>query len=229
MWEPLADELARRGISSYGLDYPGFGSTPPWPDVEPSIDAIGDAAAETLGRLGVSSAYWVGCSMGGYVALSIAERHPGVVAGLGLVDTRSGADDDDRRRARIADAAKTERLESLEDPEARAAPLIGVDGDERAGIVGSVARIIASAAPASVAWSQRAMAGRPDRTPVLRSLDRPAVVVWGERDTLSGVDEATTMAEAIGVQVVRVPRAGHLSPLEDPSAVADALAALYAG
>jgi pimeloyl-ACP methyl ester carboxylesterase len=229
MWLPLAEELVRRGVVSYGLDCPGFGSTPPWPDVEPSIDAIADAAVEAMARLGVSSAHWVGCSMGGYVALAIAERHPDVVAGLGLVDTRSGADDDDRRRARQANAEETERLERLKDPRGWAEPLVGLEGGERAGVVDTVAALVASAAPTAVAWGQRAMAARPDRTFALRGLGRPAVVVWGEGDTVSGLDEAEAMAEVLGVPVIRIARAGHLSPLEAPSAVAEALIQIYAG
>ncbi len=229
MWVPLADELRRRGIPSYGLDYPGFGSTPSWPLVEPSIEAIGDAAVEAVRRLGVTSAHWIGCSMGGYVALAIAERHPGAVAGLGLVDTRSGADDDNRRRARYANAEETERLDRLRDPRGWVDPLVGIQGKPRDGIMDAVAAMVASADPSAVAWAQRAMAARPDRTSVLRSLDRPAVVVWGERDTVSGLDEAEAMAKALGVQVARIPRVGHLSPVEAPATVADALIRLYSG
>jgi len=229
MWGPVADELGRRGIVSLGFDYPGFGATPPWPDDPPSIDAIGDAAVEAMARQGLSSAYWVGCSMGGYVALSICERHPDAVAGLGLVDTRSGADDEDRRRARHENADETERLERLANPREWAEPLIGVQGEERSGIVDMVAGMVASAAPSAVAWAQRAMAARPDRTSVLRRLGRPAVIVWGERDTVSGLDEAEVMGEALGIPVVRIPRAGHLSPVEAPSAVADVLVRLYSG
>ena len=40
----------------------------------------------------------------------------------------------------------------------------------------------AAVTPAGVAWAQRAMAARPDRTEVLRGLSVPAVVVYGVED-----------------------------------------------
>lgn len=229
MWMPLVGELVQRGVVPYAFDAPGFGATAAWPDVEPSIEAVADAAVAASDDLGVASAHWIGCSMGGYVALAIAERHPRVVAGLGLVDTRSGADDQEKRQARLEKAEETERLERLIDPKSWAEPLIGTEGQERADLVDFVADMVASAPPAAVSWGLRAMASRPDRTEVLGGFDRPAVIVWGERDTVSGLDEAERMAKALGVQVARVPGVGHLSPLEAPSAVADALANLYLG
>lgn len=227
MWIPLKDELARRGVVAHGFDYPGFGVTPLWDDAEPSIEAIADAAVVTLrDGIGVAVAHWVGCSMGGYVALAIAERHPDAVAGLGLVDTRSTADDETKRQGRLRSAAETEGLDRLPDPRGSAEALIGLEGKARGPVVEVAERIIGSAKPAAVAWGQRAMAARPDRTGALSGFDRPAVVVWGERDTMSDLGEAETMAAALGIPVTRIPGAGHLSPLEAPSALADALAPL---
>src|SRR5690606_15302720 len=72
----------------------------------PSVTAMADAVATTLRSHGVERALVAGLSMGGYVALALSERHPDLVAGLGLVDTRSTADTDEARanRLRIADA-----------------------------------------------------------------------------------------------------------------------------
>ena len=49
--------------------------------------------------------------MGGYVALALLERHPDLVAGLALVDTKSTADAPEARanRLRIADEAERDR------------------------------------------------------------------------------------------------------------------------
>ena len=54
-----------------------------------------------LDAAGIDRAIIGGVSMGGYVALALLRGHPERVAGLVLVDTRSGADDDaalERRR-----------------------------------------------------------------------------------------------------------------------------------
>ena len=220
MWEPLADVLEGRGVTCHGFDYPGFGTTPIWPGVEPSIDAIADAAVETLRNgIGAGAAHWVGCSMGGYVALAIAERWPDAVASLGLVDTRSSADDGVKRRARLAAALDIEGKASFPDPRGQAEALVGLSGDARERVVAAATAIIADAKPAAVAWGQRAMAARPDRTSVLARLSRPAVVVWGDADRMASRSEADAMAGAALRPTVVVPGAGHLSPLENPIAL----------
>ncbi len=85
---------------------PGPGREPAR-DEPPSIEAAADATADALAAAGITRAVVAGLSMGGYVALAFAERRPELVAGLGLVDTKSTADSDDARanRLRIADEA----------------------------------------------------------------------------------------------------------------------------
>ena len=73
------------------------------------------------------------------------------------------------------------------------------------------------------------MAARPDRTEVLRAFAGPVVVVVGEQDTVTPAASAEHMAAAApGAHLVVVPRSGHLTAIEDPAAVAAALAGLLA-
>ena len=73
------------------------------------------------------------------------------------------------------------------------------------------------------------MAARPDRTDVLRAFDGPVVVVVGDEDTVTPVAAAEHMVEAAPhARLVVVPRAGHLTAIEDPAAVATALGVLLA-
>ncbi|WNB84944.1 alpha/beta hydrolase [Cellulomonas sp. ATA003] len=88
---------------------------------------------------------------------------------------------------------------------------------------------IADATPDGVAWAQRAMAARPDRTAVLVGFTGPAVVVVGEQDEVTPVPTARHMAAALGdAEVVVVPGAGHMTSIEAPAAVAAALSRLLA-
>ncbi len=226
MWEPLMVELSALGIVAYGFDSPGFGVTPLWAET-PSIDAIADAAVLTLkDGIGAGAAHWVGCSMGGYVALAIADRHPDAVAGMGLVDTRSTPDDEARRSARLQAAAEIDGSGAIPNSREMAEDLIGIEGQRRRVLIEKVTAMISDQSPSAVAWGQRAMATRPDRTRVLRGFQRPAVVVRGEKDFLTDPAETEAMAEALGIEVTQVPGVGHLSPLEAPSSVADTLALL---
>lgn len=77
-----------------------------------------------------------------------------------------------------------------------------------------------------IAWGQRAMAARPDRTEVLREADAPVVVVLGELDSVVRRTEGAAMAEAAGVEPVVLEGVGHLAAVEAPAQTADALAPL---
>jgi pimeloyl-ACP methyl ester carboxylesterase len=78
-----------------------------------------------------------------------------------------------------------------------------------------------------VAWSQRAMAERPDSGDTLSALCVPVAVVVGEEDAVTGVEEARSMQLLLRDAVLTVvPGAGHLAPLERPEEVARALIAL---
>src|SRR5262245_41530830 len=72
------------------FDFPGAGESPL--SGAPSIADLADDAVALLDGLGMPMATVCGLSMGGYVALAMAERHPARLAGLILADTRAGAD-----------------------------------------------------------------------------------------------------------------------------------------
>lgn len=97
-------------------------------------------------------------------------------------------------------------------------------------VAAEVAAWIEQQEPAGIAWSQRAMAARPDRTEVLRAFDGPVVVVVGDEDTVTPVEAAEHLVgTAAHGRLVVVPQAGHLSSVEQPDVVAEALAELAQG
>ena len=72
------------------------------------------------------------------------------------------------------------------------------------------------------------MAARPDRVTALEDLRVPALVLRGAEDASAPQAAANAMAEALAdVEVVVVPRAGHLSAVEAPAEVAAALRGLH--
>ncbi len=230
-WEPLIAVLAEAHPDLGDIitfDVPGIGDMP-LVDEEPTLELIADGAVAAMREVtGHDAAIWIGCSMGGYIAMAIAERDADAVAGLGLLGTRSTADDDAGVAKRLSVASDLEGKPGASDPHGMAEGLVGTQGSERAALVDYVAENIARHAGDGIAWGQRAMAVRPDRTEVLRGLDVPAVVIRGERDAVVSREDALTMASALGVELVELAGVGHLSALEDPAAVARALAPLFA-
>lgn len=225
-WEPLIDALPEAPGDIITFDVPGIGDMP-LPDEEPSLELIADAAVLAMREVtGRDSAVWVGCSMGGYIAMAVAERHPAAVAGIGLLGTKASADTDDARATRLALAASVEHAAGHPDPRGVAEGLVGTQGDAREALVGAVEANVARHAGEGIAWGQRAMAARPDRTEVLRGLDVPSFVARGERDGFVSEDDAAAMADALGVTVETLAGVGHLCAWEDPERVAVLVAGL---
>ena len=71
---------------------------------------------------------------------------------------------------------------------------------------------------------QRAIMTRPDRRPQLASIRCPTLVLVGDGDELTPPMLSEEIAAGIaGARLVRVPDCGHLSTLERPQAVNEAL------
>ena len=82
-----------------------------------------------------------------------------------------------------------------------------------------VRAIIESNDRTGIAAALRAMAARPDSTPLLATIDVPTLVLVGAEDALTPPSEAEAIFNAIpGCRVAVLPGAGHLSNLEAPEA-----------
>ncbi|MFJ8626696.1 alpha/beta fold hydrolase [Kitasatospora sp. NPDC093550] len=228
MWSSQLDALP--GLTGDGArvlapDQRGFGGTELGSD-EPSLDAVADDLALLLDAAGIERAVVGGLSMGGYVALAFARRHPGRLSGLLLANTLATADTDDVRanRERIAAAVTARDSVRLLLEERLAAKLLGPDSQH---LVERVESMIAAAPPATVAWTQRAMAARPDALDVLAGLRVPVAVVAGAQDAVMAPEAAELMVRARpDAELTVLPGVGHLSALEAPEVFDTAVRAL---
>ncbi|MBV2151945.1 alpha/beta fold hydrolase [Kitasatospora sp. SUK 42] len=208
-------------------DQRGFGGTELGAD-EPSLDLVADDLVLLLDAAGVDRAVVGGLSMGGYVALAFARRHPDRLAGLLLANTRATADTDAVRanRERIAAAVTARGSVRLLLDEEVAAGQLGPDSQH---LVERVQAMVAAAPPAAVAWAQRAMAARPDSLDTLAGLRVPVAVVAGAEDALVAPAEAELMARTHpDAELTLIPGVGHLSALESPGAFDAAVRRLLA-
>jgi len=229
-WEGLIAALVAAGSVAGDIitfDFPGMGEMP-MTEEDPSLELIADAAVVAMREAtGRRAAIWVGCSMGGYIALAVAEREPTAVAGLGLICTRSTADDasEAQRRRDLADSLDGVAAH----PAARkvAEGLVGTQGPSREALVAQIEANVARASGDAIAWGQRAMADRPDRTEVLRTVDARAVVIIGEYDAIVPRADAELMADVLNIEPVVLAGVGHLAAFEDPIGTARALAPLF--
>jgi pimeloyl-ACP methyl ester carboxylesterase len=74
--------------------------------------------------------------------------------------------------------------------------------------------------PKGVAAASLGMTLRPDMTPLLGEIAVAALLVVGQHDAISTVDEMRSIAAAMPcARLVQISNAGHMSPMENPAEV----------
>jgi 3-oxoadipate enol-lactonase len=157
------------------------------------------------------------------------KRRPASVRALALVDTRAAADDALTRgnRNETIEAVRKNGVRPV--VEAMPAKLLSPESLGRPDLLERVQRMIARQKPETVEADLAAMRERPDSTAFLAEITLPTLVVVGEQDALTPPADSESMARAIpGARIVRIPGAGHLTPMERPKAVAEALSEFFA-
>jgi 3-oxoadipate enol-lactonase len=216
MWDPQAAALAD-AHQVIRFDDRGFGGSPPG-DGLLTMERIADDAAGILDRLGVPSAAVCGLSMGGYAAFALVRRHPERIRALVLADTRAGADSPETKATRAAQAEKVRREGARAVADAVLPKLLGATSHrERPELIARVRQIIEANPPRGITDALAGLAARADSTPTLREIRVPTLVVVGEEDPITPVSEAEALQRGIaGSRMAVIPRAGHLSSLENP-------------
>ncbi|MEM8873021.1 MAG: alpha/beta hydrolase [Planctomycetota bacterium] len=223
VWAPVAERLGDEA-RVINVDLPGFGEAKPAKPCQ--IDSLAGALHEVLSELSALPVVLAGLSMGGYVALAYAAAFGDSLAGLALVDTRAAADDHEKRvgRDRMIQLVQREGTEAITN--AMFDDMLAHPHDNTPA-VHDLRNIMNHCPPHTIERALRAMKLREDRTDLLPTLDLPAVVIVGEHDRITPVDEAERMSAALPHGKLKViPDAGHMAPLEQPDAVAEALRTL---
>ncbi len=169
----------------------------------------------------VGRAPLVGVSIGGYVLFEFWRRHRGRVAALGLCNTKAPADSAEAGAGRLQ--AADDVLERGTEPffENMIPRLLGKSTrGTRPDLVEGALRMMRKMLPEDVAQVQRGMAERPDSVNTLKAINVPTLLVTGEEDILTGLNEAVLMRQHIsGSQLRVISKAGHYSPWEQPEEV----------
>jgi YbgC/YbaW family acyl-CoA thioester hydrolase len=206
-------------------DLRGLGATVA-PDDEYSIAAYADDLIGLLDRLRVSRAMVAGLSMGGYIALDLVRRYRDRVAGLILCDTRADADGPEGRASRDAMIALAKEQGVAAVAERMLPRVLGRATQlTQPHLVEQVRAMMTRAPVDGVVGALRAMKERADSTPLLPSITVPTLVVVGQEDEMTPPAVAKAMTDAIpSAAMTVIAGAGHLSPLEAPTAVSRVLA-----
>ncbi|MCO5971226.1 alpha/beta fold hydrolase [Actinoallomurus soli] len=218
MWRAHLPLLAKAGVRAIALDLPGHGdaATAQRDEVAPWADVL-----DTLDHLGIDRFVLAGNSLGALVALQIAVTEPRRVQGLVLIGYRPH---DQPPSSRLRTAWDRERT-ALEADDLEAAVRAGVESWTSAKAPDEVrahaAAMLRRQLTAHLAYGEPRPAADPlsKEANALRALTVPALVGVGELDMPDFFEGGKGLSDELGAgEVVVIPNAGHLAPLERPEA-----------
>jgi pimeloyl-ACP methyl ester carboxylesterase len=165
-----------------------------------------------------------GLSMGGYIAFEILRQAAARVAKLALLDTGAGAEVPKRTAQRKPLIALAQQGRFAEITEDQFPLLVHRSRHGDTALKAQVRAMNQETGPEAYCRQQHAIMGRPDSRPGFAAISCPTLVLVGDEDQLTPPALAHEMAGGIpGAQLVVIPECGHLSTMERPQAVTQAL------
>lgn len=225
MWSDVSHRLAAR-FRVLRPDLPSRRDTPhpPQPSMKEYAGWIAAVIDGAGGRAGVA-----GFSMGGYVLFELLRSRPETVAAAAFVDTQASADDAAGKQARNSAIFTAREMGPSAVSDRMVPKLLSAGGRGRAELVARVRAIVRRQNPNSIENDLLAMRDRTDSSATLASIGVPTLVVVGAEDAITPPAKAEAIAKGVpGADLVAIPGAGHLAPMEKPDEVADALSAFFA-
>ena len=188
-------------------------------------ETIADLATEILNHAPPKFAL-AGLSMGGIVAMEIIAQAPDRVDRIALLDTNPRAELPAAKTAREPQIEKVLSGKLHEVMRDEMKPNYLYDGPNRQDILDLCMNMSESLGAGVFVRQSRALQTRLDQQEMLKRMHVPALVLCGEDDKPCPVERHELMHSLIpNSTLVIVEKAGHLSTLEQPKAVTNALIA----
>jgi pimeloyl-ACP methyl ester carboxylesterase len=223
VWALQSRYFAHHGFNALALDLPGHGrSAGP---ALPSVQAIADWIARTLGALEVGTATLVGHSLGALASLAAAASFPARVSKLALIGPAVPMAVSDV----LLDAAKADDHVAYEliNGWSHSVPRqIGGNRVPGMWMTGAALRLMERTPPGVLYADLFACNAWADGLEAAANVRCPTLMILGERDLMAPAKNAAALREALSdVRVVTLAGAGHAMMAEQPDAVLDALRA----
>jgi pimeloyl-ACP methyl ester carboxylesterase len=235
MWAPQIEALAGR----YRVIVPdlwGHGTSAALPPGTATMRDLARQHLTLLDRLNVDRCSIIGLSVGGMWGAELALMAPERVAGLVLMDTSLAAEPEQARDGYFAMLDAVGAYGAVPEPVLDAVVPLFFSPTVRTrhpGLPDAFRDTLRGWSPErlrdSVAPLGRIIFGRGDLLPELAGLSVPSLVMTGVDDLAQPVARGQAIAERIGCPFVAIPEAGHISSLEAPDFVNQALLGFLSG
>ncbi len=214
MWDTIT-KLFRETHQIIRIDLLGHGQTGCLGYVH-TMDDMAEAVLAVLTKEKISKAHVVGHSMGGYVALAMAETKPDIFNGLCLMNSTFDADNNARKemRRRAINMAKTNysalvkmSFSNLFAPQSRIAHKVAFEAALKLAQKTTVQGYIAA---------QEGMMLRPCRFDILKHLKCHKLIITGKKDSLINSETLVSKLQYTHIDHVEFSM-GHMSHIENIS------------
>jgi len=225
MWMHQVPELSKR-YRLINIDQRGHGKSVPATGPYELRDMVEDAFA-VLDHLEIERAVWAGLSMGGMIAMHAAIAAPDRVSALVLLDTHAGAETRYKKLKYRAMSLGTKAVGISPFFPAVIPLLFGrTTRAENPALIEEWKSKIASIHVPSVTRAVGVLVRRPSIVGELANVQVRSMVIVGEEDASLPVPISQEIADALpNASLVVIPEAGHLSALEKPEEVTEAMLA----
>ncbi|MEJ7799817.1 MAG: alpha/beta hydrolase [Ilumatobacter sp.] len=223
VWQLQTRYLAHRGFRAVAVDLPGHGRS--MGEAIGSVAEMADWVVRFAERAGFESVHLVGHSMGTFIALELASRHPELVRSVTLCGTSTGM------------PVHPELLAAADNDLPRAAALMAAWGHAKPAHVGhnptpglwmtgGARALVEQSRPGVLAADFRACMSYDGAEAAAAAVSCPATVVIGHGDKMTPAKGGRAIAAAIPtVDVVELADTGHQMMTEDPRGVKQAILA----
>jgi pimeloyl-ACP methyl ester carboxylesterase len=212
---PFAERLAAaRPARVIAPTHPGFAGTPR-PESITTVRGLAELYTSLLEQLDLSDVTVVGNSIGGWIAAEMALVEPSRAAAFVIVDG-VGIEVPGQPIADFFSLTPRQVAElSYHDPDRYGIDPTKLPPEALQAMAGNRATL---AVYAGAAMSDATLAGRLD------SVQKPALVLWGDSDRIATVDYGKALARAIpGAEFQVLADTGHLPQIESPEKLVDAI------
>lgn len=217
-WERIVP-LLERHFRCIVPDLLGHGQSEA-PEGAYAIEQLADGVLQLLDALGIDQAVLLGHSMGGYTALSFAERYPERLLAFGLIHSMALPDSKEGKEKRTAVAERILQ-EGVRPFVEQSAP--NWFAPDNAGLMKAeldrVLEIGFATKPEGAAGAALAMRERPDRSGVILESKLPVLLIAGSEDGIAPPEKAFAAENAYTTRYI-IEGVGHMSLFEAPQELA---------
>ncbi|HEY7751029.1 MAG TPA: alpha/beta hydrolase [Ignavibacteriaceae bacterium] len=223
MWEAQIAVL-NKNYFCVTYDIRGLGKSDPG-DGQFTMDIFADDLNSIIEHLKLNRPIVCGLSMGGYILLHAIGKMQGKLKALILCDTKPSADDNDTKLKRFNAIKRINQG----DFNAFITEFVSNCFYEEfiSGKKAEFEKVLNRSKqnnPIGVKGCLLAMAARLDTTDILSKIKIPTLIICGTEDKLSPPDVMMAMSDKInGSEFQLIDSAGHMSPIEKPKIVNDAI------